>query len=485
MSRKEKRKAMKKMKRKEVAEKEREDAEAKLNDPAEQEKLKEIEEEEAKKRDKESKEFEDSERAWREAMEVKRRKRGASRSDEKNKVKVPKKPVAAQVDVNEIVDRPTSNPLPPGIEAFSKYQNFSSAQQILDTEQDKAHCPFHLKTGACRFGPRCSRVHFHPDKSCTILMKNMYNGPGIAWEQEDEGLEYTDEEAEHFYEEFYEDVTEFQKYGELINFKTCSRGSACNFIHGFLNPGGDYEWADHDKPPPRFWIRKMTALFGYSDEYVKHMEFEYSGSLTDFRSDQPTDSHRQLSRRSRSRDHDHFNVGSKPCHRNSKNHCDSTRGHKLSRHEEKRHGGDESPKSTRDGSLEKEIYKERRKESMGGIPLMILLLEMTVAGERRVTDGKAQSVMVEEAQIQKLKNGWRMKRTREPIGLVLTGEQEEKSIEKDHQSDQEESHAHDRVVHADKSHLERWKHGHERSTAQDFHTRSERILTEAGKETMP
>ncbi|CAF2082379.1 unnamed protein product [Brassica napus] len=354
MSRKEKRKAMKKMKRKEVAEKEREDAEAKLNDPAEQEKLKEIEEEEAKKRDKESKEFEDSERAWREAME------GNEIILRKNKVKVPKKPVAAQVDVNEIVDRPTSNPLPPGIEAFSKYQNFSSAQQILDTEQDKAHCPFHLKTGACRFGPRCSRVHFHPDKSCTILMKNMYNGPGIAWEQEDEGLEYTDEEAEHFYEEFYEDVTEFQKYGELINFKTCSRGSACNFIHGFLNPGGDYEWADHDKPPPRFWIRKMTALFGYSDEYVKHMEFEYSGSLTDFRSDQPTDSHRQLSRRSRSRDHDHVNVGSKPCHRNSKNHCDSTRGHKLSRHEEKRHGGDESPTSTRDGSLEKEIYKERR-----------------------------------------------------------------------------------------------------------------------------
>ncbi|KAG5391760.1 hypothetical protein IGI04_021723 [Brassica rapa subsp. trilocularis] len=305
---------------------------------------------------------------------------------------------------------------------------------------------------------------------------------------------YTDEEAERCYEEFYEDVhTEFQKYGELINFKAAShtwypltklvfsqketlyvhfrlatRGSACNFIHGFLNPGGDYEWADHDKPPPRFWIRKMTALFGYSDEYLKHVEREHSGSLSDFRTDQPTDSYRQLSRRSRSRDHDHVNVGSKPCHRNSKNHCDSTRGHKLSRHEEKRHGGDESPTSTRDG-----------------IPLMILLLEMTMAGERRVTDGKAQSVMVEEAQIQKLKNGWRMKRTREPIGLVLTGEQEEKSIEKDHQSDQEESHAHDRVVHADKSHLERWKHGHERSTAQDFHTRSERILTEAGKETMP
>lgn len=54
--------------------------------------------------------------------------------------------------------------------------------------QDKDHCPFHLKTGACRFGQRCSRVHFYPDKSCTILIKNMYNGPGLAWEQ-DEGLE--------------------------------------------------------------------------------------------------------------------------------------------------------------------------------------------------------------------------------------------------------------------------------------------------------
>lgn len=49
-------------------------------------------------------------------------------------------------------------------------------------------------------------------------------------------------------------------------FKTCSHGMACNFIHCFRNPGGDYEWADTDKPPPRYWIRKMAALFGYSDE---------------------------------------------------------------------------------------------------------------------------------------------------------------------------------------------------------------------------
>lgn len=32
--------------------------------------------------------------------------------------------------------------------------------------------------------------------------------------------QYTDEEVDHCYEEFYEDVhTEFLKFGELINFK--------------------------------------------------------------------------------------------------------------------------------------------------------------------------------------------------------------------------------------------------------------------------
>lgn len=48
--------------------------------------------------------------------------------------------------------------------------------------------------------------------------------------------------------------------------KTCSHGSACNFIHCFHNPGGDYEWADWDRPPPRFWVKKMASLFGYSAE---------------------------------------------------------------------------------------------------------------------------------------------------------------------------------------------------------------------------
>ena len=59
-----------------------------------------------------------------------------------------------------------------------------------------------------------------------------------------------------------------------LSYQICSRGTACNFIHCFRNPGGDYELADWDKPPPRYWIKKMAALFGYPDEsaYEKLME---------------------------------------------------------------------------------------------------------------------------------------------------------------------------------------------------------------------
>ncbi|KAL0335309.1 UNVERIFIED_CONTAM: Zinc finger CCCH domain-containing protein 16 [Sesamum radiatum] len=80
--------------------------------------------------------------------------------------------------------------------------------------------------------------------------------------------------------------------GEFMKSKlqTCSRGTACNFIHCFRNPGGDYEWADWDKPPPRYWLKKMAALFGYSDEsgYEKQVE---RGSPRSFRHSSRTSTH--------------------------------------------------------------------------------------------------------------------------------------------------------------------------------------------------
>ncbi|KAF3659610.1 Zinc finger CCCH domain-containing protein 5 [Capsicum annuum] len=403
-NRKEKRKLTKKekrkRKRKELAEKVRQEEEAKLNDPEELRRIQMEEEKEKERLERDRREFEERERLFLEALarkkaqeEEEEERRRVEYEEEKanqnqkvaledesdgddkweyvedgppeiiwqgneiivkrNKVKVKRKdpdPVILKEDPN----RPTSNPLPPQSELYADYKNASSlsAQQLLEnvavqtpnfgTEQDKAHCPFHLKTGACRFGSRCSRVHFYPDKSCTLLMKNMYCGPGFAWEQ-DEGLEYTDEEVECSFEEFYEDVhTEFLKFGEIINFKvcrnssshlrgnvyvhykdidsavlayhsingryfagkqitcefvsvtkwkvaicgefmksklkSCSRGTACNFIHCFHNPCGDYEWADLDKPPPRYWLTKMAALFGYADDSVYDRRLERENS---------------------------------------------------------------------------------------------------------------------------------------------------------------------------------------------------------------
>ncbi|KAH9603113.1 hypothetical protein KSS87_002687 [Heliosperma pusillum] len=372
MSRKEKRKLLKKMKRKQfrrdTAIREREITETMANDPEIAAKLRQLEEEEAEimERDRlteavpptqgmdsvkfyfasvndgdehEGNEGEDWEYVEEGPAEIIWK--GNEIIVKKKKVKVPKKVPTLEKE-NQDSERPISNPLAPQSEAFEDYK---SAQEVLDsvaqqvpnfgTEQDKAHCPFHLKTGVCRFGARCSRVHFYPDKSCTILIKNMYSGPGLAWEQ-DEGLEpcttllvvweeclkhvfflyqHTDEEVERSFEDFYEDVhTEFLKFGEIMNFKvcknasshlrgnvyvhyklleaavlayrsingryfagkqTCSRGSACNFIHCFRNPGGDYEWADWEKPAPRYWLKEMAALFGYSNDRFTDENLRY------------------------------------------------------------------------------------------------------------------------------------------------------------------------------------------------------------------
>ncbi|XP_031482583.1 zinc finger CCCH domain-containing protein 5 isoform X2 [Nymphaea colorata] len=437
-NRKEKRKEAKKLKRKQLrkdlAVKEREEEEARLNDPEEQVRLRLKEQEEAERAEKEKRLFDEREATWLEAArkakeEAERNLLEESQGEpvkcenelneddsweyieegpaeiiwqgneiivKKKKVRIPKRSVDQQAD-DEIASRPTSNPLPPQSAAFDDYRKAndtcmqalfeSVAQQTpnFGTEQDKAHCPFHFKTGACRFGSRCSRVHFYPDKSCTLLIKNMYNGPGLAWEQ-DEGLEYTEEEVERCFEEFYEDVhTEFLKYGQIVNFKvcrngsshlrgnvyvhykhlesavlaynslngrffagkqitcefvgvtrwrvaicgeymksrhkTCSRGSTCNFIHCFRNPGGDYEWADWDKLPPKYWVEKMVALFGPSardedEEKEKCEELETPKKI-------PRDSRHHLSR-FKSRDRHNVNGDS-----STQDWCESGRFHHL------------------------------------------------------------------------------------------------------------------------------------------------------------
>ncbi|CAL0309597.1 unnamed protein product [Lupinus luteus] len=396
-SRKEKRKEKKRKKRKELAAKERQEREALLNDPQEQIRLQLIEQLEFERMERDRKEFEEREKAYQQKLllqsnlllEQQQQDHDDDKEEEEGEGEEEGEEELPQIiwkgneiifnkpknknDTNNNNKRPTSNPLPPPQENGKQQQVEEIVAPNFGTELDKAHCPFHLKTGACRFGQRCSRVHFYPDYSSTLLIKNMYNAPQLDHDH-DEALEYTDEEVERCYEEFYEDVhTEFLKFGEIVNFKvckngavhlrgnvyvqyksldsallaynsvngryfagkqiscnfvnltrwkvaicgeymrsgfkTCSHGTACNFIHCFRNPGGDYEWADLDKPPPKYWVKEMAALFGYSDNYENSREREILSVIFKSSKISETDSDRYHSIRSRSREMVHLNSG--------------------------------------------------------------------------------------------------------------------------------------------------------------------------------
>ncbi|XP_072236972.1 U2 small nuclear ribonucleoprotein auxiliary factor 35 kDa subunit-related protein 2 [Leuresthes tenuis] len=98
------------------------------------------------------------------------------------------------------------------------------------TERDVANCPFFLKTGACRFGERCSRKHVHPTASPTLMVRGMFRTFGMEELRRDDYdmdacLEHSEEELQESFLEFYHDVLpEFKNVGRVIQFKVC-----CNY----------------------------------------------------------------------------------------------------------------------------------------------------------------------------------------------------------------------------------------------------------------
>ncbi|XP_072516748.1 U2 small nuclear ribonucleoprotein auxiliary factor 35 kDa subunit-related protein 2 isoform X2 [Salminus brasiliensis] len=98
------------------------------------------------------------------------------------------------------------------------------------TEKDRANCPFFLKTGACRFGDRCSRKHDHPVSSSTLMVRSMFVTFGMEQSKRDDydtdaSLEYSEEEIYQQFLDFYEDVLpEFRNAGKVVQFKV-----SCNF----------------------------------------------------------------------------------------------------------------------------------------------------------------------------------------------------------------------------------------------------------------
>lgn len=95
------------------------------------------------------------------------------------------------------------------------------------TERDVANCPFFLKTGACRFGDRCSRKHIYPTSSPTLLLRGMFKTFGMEESRRDDYdmdacLEHSEEELLESFLEFYHDVLpEFKSVGKVVQFKVC------------------------------------------------------------------------------------------------------------------------------------------------------------------------------------------------------------------------------------------------------------------------
>ncbi|CAL4171557.1 unnamed protein product [Meganyctiphanes norvegica] len=88
-------------------------------------------------------------------------------------------------------------------------------------------CPFFIKTGACRFGITCSRLHEYPSSSRSILLPNMYSHFGLSGAlldglDSDMALEYEDSETYQHFRTFFQDILpEFQKCGRVSQLRVC------------------------------------------------------------------------------------------------------------------------------------------------------------------------------------------------------------------------------------------------------------------------
>jgi hypothetical protein len=105
-----------------------------------------------------------------------------------------------------------------------------TTDRTFGTEKDQVHCAFFLKTGACRYGSKCSKTHLMPLQSTTLLIRNFYEPLGYSTSKhgtdDDEELMYTDDEIQEHFEAFYNDIhPEFRIYGEIVQLKVCQNSA--------------------------------------------------------------------------------------------------------------------------------------------------------------------------------------------------------------------------------------------------------------------
>ncbi|XP_045394282.1 U2 small nuclear ribonucleoprotein auxiliary factor 35 kDa subunit-related protein 2 isoform X2 [Lemur catta] len=170
--------------------------------------IKKEKEEAAKKRQ------EEQERKLKEEWEEQQRK---EREEEEQKLQEKKEREEA---VQKMLDQAENE-----LENGATWQNPEPPLDLRIMEKDRANCPFYSKTGACRFGDRCSRKHNFPASSPTLLIKSMFTTFGMEQCRRDDydpdsSLEYSEEETYQQFLDFYHDVLpEFKNVGKVIQFK--------------------------------------------------------------------------------------------------------------------------------------------------------------------------------------------------------------------------------------------------------------------------
>eukprot|EP00828_Plagiopyla_frontata_P040352 TRINITY_DN544_c0_g2_i4.p1 TRINITY_DN544_c0_g2~~TRINITY_DN544_c0_g2_i4.p1 ORF type:complete len:274 (-),score=24.16 TRINITY_DN544_c0_g2_i4:109-930(-) len=96
--------------------------------------------------------------------------------------------------------------------------------RLFGTEEDKVNCSFFFKIGACRHADKCTRTHYRPPISQTLLIPHMYDNPPAALAMA-EGREIPREaqkEVQKQFEEFYEDIfLEMSNFGEIEEIVVC------------------------------------------------------------------------------------------------------------------------------------------------------------------------------------------------------------------------------------------------------------------------
>jgi len=94
---------------------------------------------------------------------------------------------------------------------------------LFGTENDPRNCIIYMKTGACRFGDGCARIHMKVPSSRCIMIPHFFQDVrlGIPTLESSKPNQTDDIDLAFEYEKFYDDVIgEFRSVGKVTMFKT-------------------------------------------------------------------------------------------------------------------------------------------------------------------------------------------------------------------------------------------------------------------------